>query len=288
MIKLVALMVVRNEASLLGVNLRYHASQGVTEFRIIDNGSTDGTNEQLRDLSRTLNLRWTTDNGPYHQSDMMTSLAADAYSDGADWLLPVDADEFWSANDRTLAEQLAASAAGSIQARVLNFIQESCNRESGAAALLTMTSRAAALYAGPECRERVEAGEIAFVEIEYPTKFVVRACAGLQVGPGAHMIAGAPHPVAASSELVCLHAPIRSRVVLDARAEHGRRLIEAGYPIDHGWQNQRWCRLRAEGRLDDEWHANSTQDGCLRIGERRVHVQFDPRLREAVRPWISV
>jgi hypothetical protein len=36
MIKLAAVMIIRNEADLLEVNLRYHAAQGVTEFRIVD------------------------------------------------------------------------------------------------------------------------------------------------------------------------------------------------------------------------------------------------------------
>ena len=90
----------------------------------------------------------------------------------------------------------------------------------------------------------------------------------------------------ASPEIVCLHAPIRSRAVLDARAEHGRRLIEAGYAPEHGWQNQRWHRLHAEGQLEEEWRANSTEDGHLELGPRRTPVIFDPRLRDAVRPWI--
>jgi GT2 family glycosyltransferase len=54
--RIVAIMVVRNEADLLPVNVRYHAAQGVTEFRIVDNGSSDATTTRLRELSRSFRI----------------------------------------------------------------------------------------------------------------------------------------------------------------------------------------------------------------------------------------
>jgi hypothetical protein len=286
MLNIVAVMVVRNEADLLPINIRYHAAQGIAEFRIVDNGSSDATLDRLRELAQTVRIRWTRDDGPYHQSAMATQLAVDAARAGADWIVPIDADEFWSAGGRSLAEALAASPAGAIAAPVLNFVQQRKRHARGDAALLTMTARVGTLYAYERCRELVESRQIAFVEMDYPAKWLFRASPDVRVHPGAHGVDGVAAVAGASPEIVCLHAPIRSRAVLDARAEHGRRLIAAGFAPEHGWQNHRWHRLHAEGQLEEEWRANSTDDGHLELGVRRTPVIFDSRLRDAVRPWI--
>jgi glycosyltransferase involved in cell wall biosynthesis len=276
MLKIVAVMVVRNEADLLPINIRYHAAQGIGEFRIVDNGSSDATLDRLRELAPTARIRWTRDDGPYHQSAMATQLAVEAARDGADWIVPIDADEFWSAGRRSLAEALAASPAGAIAAPVLNFVQRRNSHAQGDAALLTMTARVRTSYAYERCRELVESRQIAFVEMDYPAKWIFRASPAVRVHPGAHGVDGVAVVAGPSPEIVCLHAPIRSRAVLDARAEHGRRLIAAGY---------RWYRLHTEGRLDEEWRANSTEHGYLELGGRRTPLMFDSRLRDAVRPW---
>jgi glycosyl transferase family 2 len=288
MIKLTAVMVVRNEADLLDLNLRYHAAQGVSDFRIVDNGSSDATAARLRALAKELKLSWTIDHSGYHQADIVTELAAEAFRAGADWILPVDADEFWSAGASTLAQALATCTAEAIEARVVNFIQDRHTTRRGAAALLTMSSRARALHPYDGCRALIEARQLAFVEMEYPNKWLPRATAGLRIRAGAHGAAATSADVAAPARIVCLHAPIRSRQVLEARAEHGRRLIEAGYPPEHGWHNQRWQRLQLEQRLDAEWESNSTRAGYLELGSRRAAVVPDFRLRDAVRPWAAL
>ena len=197
---------------------------------------------------------------------MMTALAWEAYRAGADWIVPVDADEFWSAGRRRLAQALERWTAGAIEARVVNFVQDRRSRDRGDAALLTMTGRVAQPHAYQQCRELIESGRIASVEMEYPSKWLPRAVPDLQILAGAHGVNGNVGARTASPQIVCLHAPIRSRSVLDARAEHGRRLLEGGYSLHHGWQNQRWYRLQAEGKLEAEWDANSTKDGHLKSG----------------------
>jgi len=65
-------MVVRNEADILPTNIRYHAAQGITEFRIVDNGSSDATSDRLRELARTIRIRWTRNEGPIIRQRMVT------------------------------------------------------------------------------------------------------------------------------------------------------------------------------------------------------------------------
>ncbi len=183
-------MVVRNEADLLPVNVRYHAAQGVTEFRIVDNGSSDATTTRLRELSRSFRILWTRDDGPYHQSEIVTGLAREACRAGADWIVPIDADEFWSAGSRCLAQALEASTAGAIEAKVVNFVQDRGSRDRGDTALLTMTSRVAAPHPYQQWRELMESGRMAFVELEYPPKWLPRASPDLQILAGAHGVDG--------------------------------------------------------------------------------------------------
>jgi Methyltransferase domain len=72
-----------------------------------------------------------------------------------------------------------------------------------------------------------------------------------------------------------------------AAGEHGRRLDEARYSPEVGWQHRRWSRLRGERRLDLEWLANSYYGRYLDVYGHRHMVVEDLRLREAVRPWLG-
>ena len=92
--KLVGVMMVRNEADVLAINLRHHFGQGIDEFLIVDNGSSDGTDRILESFAEDGRLRWVRDSGPYNQSGITTDLAREAGSLGADWVVPIDADEF--------------------------------------------------------------------------------------------------------------------------------------------------------------------------------------------------
>ncbi len=97
--KLVMAMKVRDEADVIEHNLRYHRAQGVDEFIVTDNGSTDGTAEVLRSYSDVGLLRVIEEPSADFRTDAhgwvtrMARLAATEME--ADWVVHVDADEFW-------------------------------------------------------------------------------------------------------------------------------------------------------------------------------------------------
>lgn len=105
----IAVTMVRDEADVIEATLRHTATQ-VDRIIVADNLSTDGTAEILARLADELPLTVVADDEPgYFQADKMTRLALDAMNMGADWVLPFDADEFWTGRDgRTVRAELEA------------------------------------------------------------------------------------------------------------------------------------------------------------------------------------
>lgn len=86
-----AVSMVRNEADIIGPVIRHMLTQ-VDHVIVADNGSTDGT----RDILDALPITVVDDPEPaYYQADKMTALAHRARAEGAVWVVPFDADEWW-------------------------------------------------------------------------------------------------------------------------------------------------------------------------------------------------
>jgi predicted O-methyltransferase YrrM len=279
------LMLVRNEADILRVNLLHHLALGIERFLIVDNGSTDGTDLVLREMARTGRVQWISEPGPFYKVTITTELAHEAYLGGADWVIPVDADEFWHVPRGGLLEILCESNAGALRVPVVNFVQRRDQIDRSADALLSMTRRPPAPV-GPleRIEELVETGRIGFVEVLYPPKCLARATPGLRIGAGNHSVEYTGGPVEDTDRIVCLHAPLRSRSVLEAQVENARRARQAGE--ERNWHWWRWLRLAQQEGLEKEWLANSYEAGSLDVYGVRRPLVFDPALRDLVRPWI--
>jgi hypothetical protein len=105
--RLVAVSVVKNEADIIEAFVR-HTSAWVDCHLVFDHDSTDGTREILRDLqAEGLPLALFTDdtlaNLQQARSNHLTRLAAEVH--GADWILPLDADEILCGAGRPALEE---------------------------------------------------------------------------------------------------------------------------------------------------------------------------------------
>jgi hypothetical protein len=101
---------VRNEADVIEAFVRHHA-EIVDELVVVDHRSVDGTDETLRALAAEgLPLRVRAEDSPVQrQNVVMTGLMREAAANGgADWILPLDADEFLVVPEGSVRDALAA------------------------------------------------------------------------------------------------------------------------------------------------------------------------------------
>jgi len=284
--KLVGISMVRNEADIVDLTIRHHLRLGCDSVLVVDNGSTDRTVAVLRRLAKSdRRIKWTRDPGPLRQSEIMTTLAREAYRVGAEWIVPFDADEFWWCRpDKTLTTFLdGAGDVAVVQAPVVNFVQHRRCQRSSRRALLHMKMRAVPVPPAEDAQKMVTAREIAFVEIVYPPKTVFRAGSEVALVTGNHAVIDAPGPSTVTGDLACLHAPLRSKRVLEAQVEHGRRLAEVSSDPGLGWHVRRWHQLWSDGDFGGEWPANSYLGSTLDVYGQHHHVEPDERLCSAVR-----
>lgn len=112
-VKITAVLCVKNEGAFLLEWLAHHRACGVTDFLVFSNDCTDGTDVMLDRLEALGWLTHVRNPGPHPEGPQWAALKlADRHPavTGADWVLPLDIDEFVNVHvgDRTLNALLAA------------------------------------------------------------------------------------------------------------------------------------------------------------------------------------
>ena len=112
--RILAVLTVRNEAAFLLEWLAHHRAVGVTDFLVFSNDCQDGTDEMLDQLAAMGWLSHVRNDGPYDkrgiQFTAMKSAENHPLVKQADWILPLDVDEFVNVHtgDHTLASLINA------------------------------------------------------------------------------------------------------------------------------------------------------------------------------------
>jgi hypothetical protein len=271
-----ALMIVRNEANVLPFSLG-HLLYTVNVDRVIvaDNGSSDDTRSILaRAVKLDDRVRWTDASGPFDQQGIVTGIAQDAYRSGAKWLLPTDADEFhWL---KAPLPAFDADGVGAWEIQVTNFLQfGGVSRETGRS-LRTMCFRTVPVGSTAEAHRMVAEKKIAFVQIRYPPKLVVRATKDLIVVKGNHAADHLAGEVRKTSEIEILHAPMRASDSIYRRRQHAGR-VQSDDP-EISWHLRRLLTIDGDGQLEAEWRANSIRWGRTGPAGSRVFARPDFRV----------
>jgi len=282
-VKVVGLYLLRNEADIIETNLRHHFAVGIDEAIVIDNGSADGTLELLANLTEDMPIQLSSEVGPMYQQERVTRMARLATLQGADWLLPIDADEFWVGTGAPLRHVLeeTPSEARLLVVELVNFVQsrDVLAAEPGCLASMSMTPERT-FGPGGDLPRMVREEEIGFVEIRYTPKCVHRATPDATVSKGNHY--AGERGATPTDRITCLHAPLRALSTLTTKLDHGRRAFEDGVPGEASWHVKRWWQMARDGTLDREWEALSYQDGAITVGGRRRELVRDDRLRHTV------
>lgn len=92
--KVVATICVKNEADIIAKNIEHHINQGIDNFIITDNGSTDATTAII---SRFPEVKEIIDESgcDFNQSVWVSRMAHLACKFKPDWVIHLDADELW-------------------------------------------------------------------------------------------------------------------------------------------------------------------------------------------------
>jgi glycosyltransferase involved in cell wall biosynthesis len=285
--KIAGITMVRNEVDVIEFCIEHHLAQGLDYIFICDNGSTDGTLEYLQNKSESdSRVVLYNEPGEYHQEKIINHLSALAYSNGCEWVVPFDADEVWF-SDETLKVSLSKVSESSVKIKLQDFIQASSIINPKTDTYASVNWRL------PSYTNRIDLNDIVIGKnsmIEKPSfyKYLVRTSPDLNIFPGAHGFTGQDGSFYEGNEFKAYHIPIRSYKALEAKAEQGQRLIDAGYNEWHGWHVQRYAKIHEAGLLMDEWKRNSQTNGVLtRQDGTTLELEFDDSLSLMYKKFIN-
>jgi len=118
-----ACTVIKDEVDVIDASVRHILSQGVDHVWVSDCQSTDGTREVLAEIDEVTVIDTPIPFYWAYQGDYIVSAANLAHEAGADWIIPFDADEWWTGTDgRTIAQALSTCSAPQASAEIWQYL----------------------------------------------------------------------------------------------------------------------------------------------------------------------
>lgn len=206
-----AVTMVKDEMDTIEHTLRHLASEGVHAIIVADNNSSDGTWAHINSLDIGCILHCQQDfEVAYYQSRKMTALARQAFAQGADWVIPFDADEIWYSTTGTLHDALMAAQqlhyAQAAWAKLFNYHPTSKDDETETNPFLRITNRNPA-----DSTMR---------------KIAVRR-GSVQIAQGNHDATGTPPFIRATTTMEVAHFPWRGWRQFQRKVENGYAAYQA-------------------------------------------------------------
>jgi hypothetical protein len=267
--KLVQTLVVRDEADIVDIQLRYHLNAGVDFVVATDHQSVDGTTEILESYARDGVLRRiSVTDAVMHDGPWRTRMARLAATEhGADWVLNTDADEFWMPRGGTLKEVLGSvpGSHGVVFALSRHFVPRPDDERSFAERMTVRVAPPAAIH-DPTSPYRPH------------LKAAHRADPAITISFGSHTVSSPRwralhtwHPADV------LHFPFRS---LEQWENKGSRRARGDKPLG---QYVTALRAKESGRSAARFLALVVDDAMLEQGLAKGSLRLDTRLRDSLR-----
>lgn len=203
----IAISMVRDEADIVESTVRHMATQ-VDRLVIADNRSQDGTRDLLEALSKELPL--TVLDEPqvgYYQSQAMTELARRAEANGAEWIVPFDADEWHYSPHGRIADVLHDCRGEIVMAPCYNHVATGEDSPEQTDPVVRLRWRERAPYHLP--------------------KVVCRASPDLTIGQGNHTVSYGREVDRVRGKLAIRHFPYRSPEQFERKIRNGAAAIKA-------------------------------------------------------------
>jgi hypothetical protein len=255
-------LLVRDEADIVDAWLRYHLARGIDVVIATDHRSIDGTAEILREHARDGRVVVLREEAEMvRQGEWMTRMSRlAAVEQGADWVIPSDADEFWWPRAGTFEDVLGAVPRhfGVVRGLMRNFV---------------LVPGAEAVFERLTIRTRPTADLTS--QYHAQVKVAHRGTADATVGVGNHDVDGTGMRLIREwFPFEVLHFPLRGVEQLEDKF---RRRPTTGQ------HTERAVELLEQGRLDTLLRETVVDDGAIEAGLRGGSLVRDVRLRDALR-----
>jgi len=264
--KIIATLLVRNEAELVADCFEHHLRQGVDAFIVTDHSSADGLADILHDYRDVIvDFQYESD-CRYLQDQWVTRMARRAVDFRPDWILHLDADERWHGLD------------------LLRHIPPCCAwvRTGAWRNHLPLTDSLATPF-NPQAMPYYEipgkTGSHAARYVNFGSgkggKILHRPMSDAQVGIGNHWLHFPAVPLMDSDGITVHHYPIRSLEQFRRKVLTGAAAVDA-----NGWSSgvaahwRAWRDLDQQGRLNEVFQTFVLAESEIRhrIGDGTLHL----------------
>jgi len=260
------LILVKNEADIIGHNIEFHLNSGVDFVIAMDNGSTDGTVEILekfRDMGALKIIHEGSQD--YSQAKWMTRLLQEACErSNVDWLILGDADEFWCPLRGDIKDSIELERRSVLFCPSRTMMPH--HKDPSAASTEEPESFAQVLRyedldrPGNEYLEnladRREELNLDWIFMEPHSKVMAQANMLGKIEQGNHEVSGGRFWQRGPARHIEIHHyPIRSYKQFEAKVVQGGQAYERNprLPKSMGWHWRRWYSLYQDGQLLDEY-----------------------------------